>query len=123
MAKRGRPRKIEKPEDMDRLVDEYQEKCRLDELPVTLTGLIRHLGLSSRQSLDEYANYEGFSDSVKKAKLVVEQAYEDRLHGNSPTGAIFALKNMGWSDRREHEHSGPEGGPIQGEFTVKLVQP
>jgi len=42
-----------------------------------------------------------FCDSVKRAKLYVEMEYEKRLHGTSPTGAIFALKNFGWSDRHE----------------------
>lgn len=105
----GRPRKIENPGQMDELVEAYWAQCVTDERPVTLTGLVRHLGLSSRQSLDEYAQYEGFSDPVKRAKLLVEMAYEERLHDNSPTGAIFALKNMGWSDKQEHDHSSTDG--------------
>ena len=99
--KGGRPRVIKSPKDMDNLVESYREACLNGKKPVTLTGLIRHMGLSSRQSLDEYAKYAGFSDSVKSAKLVVEEAYEDRLHTQSPAGAIFALKNMGWTDRQE----------------------
>lgn len=64
------------------------------------------LGFTSRGALDEYAHYDGFSHSVKRAKTYVELAYEKRLAGNAPTGAIFALKNMGWSDKQEIEHSG-----------------
>lgn len=105
----GRPRKIESPERMDELVQEFWDKCVKEDRPITLTGLIWYLGLSSRQSLDEYANYEGFSDSVKRAKLIVERAYEERLHENSPTGAIFALKNMGWSDRQDLDLRSPDG--------------
>ncbi len=41
-----------------------------------------------------------FTDSVRKAKLLVENQYERKLDGGKPAGAIFALKNMGWSDRR-----------------------
>ena len=37
---------------------------------------------------------------------MVEAEYEARLSGNSPAGAIFALKNCGWSDKHEYEHSG-----------------
>lgn len=119
----GRPRKIESPERMDELVSEYESKCFADEKAVTLTGLIRHLGLSSRQSLDEYSKYEGFSDSVKRAKLLVEQSYEERLSGNAPTGAIFALKNMGWRDKQDHEVTGKDGGPVESSLTVKFVTP
>ena len=117
----GRPRKIESPERMEELIDEYHAQCVADERPLTLTGLIRHMGLSSRQSLDEYAEYEGFSDPVKKAKLLVEMTYEERLHGNSPTGAIFALKNMGWSDRQELDHSNSDGSMRPS--VIELVAP
>jgi hypothetical protein len=97
----GRPRIIESPEAMMEMIDSFCQQCQDEKKPLTLTGLIRHMGLSSRQSLDEYAKYEGFSDPVKRAKLAVEEAYEERLHTQSPTGAIFALKNMGWTDRQE----------------------
>ena len=33
----------------------------------------------------------------------MEMEYEKRLHGNNPTGAIFALKNFGWPDRQQIE--------------------
>ncbi len=79
---------------------------RVDEDPLTLTGMILHLGLSSRESLDEYGRRPEFSDSVKRAKLLVENQYERKLDGSRPTGAIFALKNMGWADRQEVEVHG-----------------
>ena len=117
----GRPRKIESPERMEELIEDYLAHCADGDRPFTLTGLIRHMGLSSRQSLDEYAEYEGFSDPVKKAKLLVEMTYEERLHGNSPTGAIFALKNMGWSDRKELDHSSSDGSMRPN--VIQLVAP
>lgn len=98
----GRPRKISSPEEFDRLVDLYIEMCQDPDKPraITLTGLILALGLSSRQSLDEYINYPEFSDSVKRAKLLIEHEYEQRLVvGTSAAGSIFALKNFGWMDK------------------------
>lgn len=98
----GRPRKISSPEEFDRLVDLYVAMCRDAEKPqpITLTGMILALGLSSRQSLDEYLNYPEFSDSVKRAKLIIECEYENRLiTSTSATGSIFALKNLGWVDK------------------------
>ena len=105
----GRPRNIKTPQAFDRLADKYFDQCKLEKRRPTLTGLILALGLSSRQSLDEYLNYEGFSDSVKRAKLRIEAEYEERLGENNPAGAIFALKNFGWTDRREVEYSGSIG--------------
>jgi len=105
----GRPRLYESPEDFDAMVRMYQAHCLAEKEPVTWTGLALFLGFSSRQAIDEYQKYEGFSDSVKKAKTFVEYEYEKRLAGNSPTGAIFALKNFGWADRQELAHTSPDG--------------
>ena len=102
----GRPMIIESPEEMDRLVDLYLAVCVENKAPITLTGCILALGLSSRESLDLYQGREGFIDSVKRIKLIVENAYENNLHGTTSTGSIFALKNMGWKDKQEVEQSG-----------------
>ena len=72
--------------------------------PITLTGLILALGLSSRESLDLYQTYDEFIDSVKRAKLLIEYEYENRLvTGTNATSSIFALKNFGWKDKQDIE--------------------
>lgn len=93
----GRPPYWTDVEAFDKAVDEYFEK---EAIP-TWTGLALHLGFSSRDSLNDYKKKDGFSDSVKKALLRIEQKYEFSLYGKNPTGAIFALKNFGWKDRHE----------------------
>lgn len=100
---RGRPRKIKSPADLTRMVDEYFEKRIAEDRPITLTGALIHMGIYSRATLDEYEQREGFSEPVKRLRAMVADAYEQRLHGNSPTGAIFALKNMGWKDKTEQD--------------------
>jgi len=95
----GRPRHYDTPEAFEAKLYEYQAYCVENKEPVTWTGLALFMGFSSRQSIDEYAKYDGFSDCVKKAKTFVEWHYEMRLCGDKPTGAIFALKNMGWRDK------------------------
>lgn len=105
----GRPRKYTEPSEFDAKVDQYYQHCKAEDEPVTWTGLALYLGFSSRQSIDEYQYYEGFSDSIKRAKTLVEYAYEKRLHGANPTGAIFALKNMQWSDKQEIDHRSGDG--------------
>ena len=104
--KGGRPRKYSSPEDFDAKVDEFLAVCVANEEPITWTGLALHLGFSSRSEIDNYLEYDGFSHSVKRAKMIVENAYEKRLQGSNPTGAIFALKNMNWRDKIEQEISG-----------------
>lgn len=105
----GRPRLYNSPEEFSAKVDEYLAVCKEDEEPITWTGLALYLGFSSRQSIDEYQKYDGFSDAVKRAKMFVEQAYEKRVLGNNAAGPIFVLKNMGWSDRQELDHRSGDG--------------
>lgn len=82
------------------------------EIPVpTITGLVLHCGFCSRQSFYDYEKNDKFSYTVKRARTFIEKEYEEQVAlGSSP--AIFALKNFGWSDKQEHEHTGPNGGPL-----------
>ena len=105
MADTGRPRLYNTPEQFEDKVEEYKLHCQETKEPVTWTGLALYLGFSSRQSINEYEKYTGFSDVVKRAKLFVEWHYETRVNGNNATGPIFVLKNMGWSDKQQIEHS------------------
>jgi hypothetical protein len=70
---------------------------------ITITGLALALGFESRQSFYDNEKRDGFSYIIKKCRMIVENAYELALSGGYPTGAIFALKNMGWKDKTEVE--------------------
>jgi len=105
----ARPRKYKSPEDFDAMVDYYVASCQAENRPITWTGLVLALGFCSRSALDRYADRDGFGYSVKRAKLLVQAAYELRLHGNNVTGSIFALKAMGWSDKTALELTSPDG--------------
>ena len=108
----GRPRLIGSPEEFERLADAYFDECDETKTPYTITGLALALGFADKCTVYDYQKYEGFSHPVKRARLRVENSYELELYGSKPTGSIFALKNFDWTDRRQHEHSGPDGGPI-----------
>lgn len=103
----GRPRTIASPEEFEARAEEYFREAAETNTPLTVTGLALAVGLSSRESLQEYARREEYSDPVKRAKLRVEHAYECRLMGHSPAGAIFGLKNFGWSDKLAIEQAEP----------------
>jgi len=53
-------------------------------------------------------DYEGFSESIKRCIDKKEAGLErGALNGEiNNTMAIFSLKQLGWSDKREIEHSG-----------------
>lgn len=74
--------------------------------PATITGLCLFLGFESRQSFHDYGKRTEYSYTIKRARLRIENEYEKTmLHSKNPTGQIFALKNLGWSDKQEIEHS------------------
>lgn len=105
--KGGRPPIHATPEDFEAAANGYFLECELREAAPTVTGLALAVGFSSIQSLDETSKRPGFLEPVKRAKLRVENSYEQCLRGDkSPVGSIFALKNFGWRDKQEVEHSG-----------------
>ena len=72
---------------------------------ITITGLVLYLGFADRRSFYDYEEKPDFSYTIKRARSFIEKEYEQQLDLN-PTGAIFALKNFGWTDKQEFEHSG-----------------
>lgn len=119
----GRPPMFKTPEDLQKKIDEYFKtgvkkrtitvgkppNVETIELPVpTISGLCLFLGFESRQSFYDYEKKEGFTYTVKRARLFIEVEYEEQLQHGNTTGAIFALKNMGWRDKTEVDsnHSG-----------------
>ena len=111
----GRPRIFSSPEEFDALVDNYTQMCKDADPkePITLTGLCLALKFCSKDTLYEYQKYPEFTESVKRARLLVENAYEKRLGANNPTGSIFALKNMDWSDKMDLNHGGQKDNPVR----------
>lgn len=108
----GRPPMYETPEEMQPVIDAYFAECDVGGKPYTMAGLTRALGFSHRQSIADYEAKPDFTDTIKKARLRVEEFLECRLYGQSVAGVIFNLKNnFGWKDRQEI--SGPDGGPIE----------
>ena len=110
------------PAAFDKAVDNYLEKCETEKKTITLTGMMLELGFKSRAEFDKAAECEALSDSVKRAKLLVEAEYERRLNGSSPTAAVFALKSLGWSDKGATEAQGHGAEPIK-IYTVKDASP
>lgn len=100
LRKVGRPLKIETPEQMEKILNEYFETT--DENKITITGICLALDLD-KKNFYEYEKREGYQDIVKRARMIVENSYEMSLRENGRTGDIFALKNFGWTDKQEQE--------------------
>lgn len=93
-----------------------------DPEPATITGLALFLGFNSRQSMYDYKKREEFSYIIKNATTRVEHEYEKSLQRDKPTGAIFALKNMGWADNTRVDHT-TAGDKLNNVMKVEIVEP
>lgn len=84
-----------------------KEKVMEQWKPYTIVGLAVALD-TTRETLLDYEEKDGFSDTIKRAKEMCHQYAEEQLYiGKNPTGAIFNLKNnYKWKDRNEIEHTG-----------------
>lgn len=69
--------------------------------PPTVSGLARHLGFKSRQSMYDYKSRPEFSYAINETVLRIEEFAEKQLFVGNPTGAIFWLKNKGWRDESQ----------------------
>jgi hypothetical protein len=115
-AKYGRPRKFQTVDDLWQRAGEYFNERQNKLEPLTVTGLALALG-TTRETLMDYegGKYDGedgqeprFSDAVKLIKAFVRDYAESQLYKlRNPAGAIFWLKNHGWSDRQEVVNSDP----------------
>lgn len=120
LQKRGRKLKIPDVEIMQTKIDEYFNNCpdkvtlscfdknngewfEYYKITPTISGLALYLGFSSRKAFYDYENKLEFSDTIKKARFRIENEYEKQLYNDKCTGAIFALKNLGWKDKTETE--------------------
>lgn len=112
-----RPPEYKTPELLQVKVDEYFESWYRKKImynsegieykvpAITMTDLAIFLWFESRQSIYDYWERWEFSYIIKRAQLFIEREYEERLSWNSPTWAIFALKNMGWKDKSEVDNN------------------
>ena len=103
-------RKYKTAKALGKKADQYIHACLKGNVPITVTGLVVYLGFATRKSLNDYQTMSPeYAFEVKRALLLVERAYEMRLHGKSPAGAMFALKQMGWKDTSDVNHLSPDG--------------
>jgi hypothetical protein len=75
--------------------------------PALLTGLALYIGFTS---MDDFVSYEQKGKHrkiLRKARLRVEAEYEKKLHLAAPTGAMFALRCMGWADTANAQQAIP----------------
>ena len=103
MAKVGRPPMYKTPGEMQKKIDSYF--AQHPDKP-TVSGLALHLGFSDKSSLYQYAEKDEFLHSVKAAISRIEVKHEENIYTTGAAGSIFWLKNRGWTDQQQIQHSG-----------------
>lgn len=99
-----RPLKFKSSKELQEKIDSYFNDTPKDEW--TITWLAMSLD-TFRNVLIDYWNWKydetdkEFSNTIKKAKLKVENWYEIDLKKRWQSWTIFALKNFGWVDKSE----------------------
>lgn len=92
--------------------------------PYTLSGLCVYLDIS-RETWREYSNKPEYVDTVKRARVIVENYTEENLINGklNAIGAIFSLKNnFNWVDKQEVTVNG-EVKPISQADIKDLLKP
>lgn len=98
----GRPPKFESPAEMQKAIDDYFKDE--PEYP-TQSGLALSIGFADRESLRQYKAKDEFTNTVRRALARIDAIHERNLFENGCSGSIFYLKNRGWSDKQQLEHS------------------
>lgn len=97
------------PDDERHLIDQaltYFENCKIKTVPITTAGLAVALSLTRRDLFAEAEKEGQRGEIIRKAVTICEKFAEQQLYTGSANGAAFALKNMGWTDKKETEISG-----------------
>lgn len=122
MQKRVRKRiKYKNPVVLAEMINGYFDECDALETPYTLSGLCLSVGRRRKDFLDESGDTE-LDDVLTQARLLIEQRLETRLYTETRTsGIIFALKNFGWTDKKELDIGATEGNVAK--YTIEVVKP
>lgn len=130
----GRPPMFTTPDDLQQRIDEYfatgvkrkkvlvgppANRMHIEIEVPTITGLAIYLGFESRQSFYDYELKPEFAYTIKRARLFIENEYEEMLNTGNTAGAIFALKNFGWTDKQEIDQNSKHSG----EISIRWVEP
>lgn len=101
-------------------IKKTEEKVWLREPePPTLTGLALYLGFNSKQEFEACETKARYGAPLKRARLRIESIYEKKLHFHSSSGAVFALKSMGWNERTDDKVTGDE---TDNTLKVEIIQ-
>lgn len=91
--KAGRPLKFNSLEELQEKINNYFKFCDENKKPYLVTTLALYLE-TTRETLTDYQEKDGFSDTINKAKQKIMSYAEEALFKNGQVaGPIFSLTN------------------------------
>ena len=116
MSKVGQPRKFKTVEELQTAIEEYQNYLDDSNKPPTIAGLAFFTGID-RKTLYNYKKRDEYFHTIKSFVEYILMKYEERALTDSTAGLIFLLKNYGYADKQEIDHSN-QGGKFNTETKV-----
>lgn len=116
----ARPAKFRDESTLAKEIQGYFDECKKKVAMPNKAGLCLFLKISR----DTYSEYrKKFPDTIKEADHYIENAWVQRLGGNSPTGAIFYLKNAFKEEFKDkHETDVTTGGEKMVFLPLELME-
>ena len=93
-------RKWNDPKSFAMAVEDFRLTCEANKEPMTHPALSLWLGFADKHSFWEYGETADYGPLVKKAKTMIEADILQRALKTGGAGAIFYLKNLGYTDRQ-----------------------
>lgn len=106
--KSGRPKLWANAEELEAKIESYKKYLKDDKKPPTIAGLAYYLGVD-RGTIYNYKKEDEFFHTIKGFVDWIIMNWEEYALDNSSAGLIFLMKNYGYTDKQDIEHSGELG--------------
>lgn len=109
----ARPVSVWTPEVIDRIKQEMEEYTENTDIPIMAEFAYTH-----NYSREQLYQQEGLSYTIKNMMMKKESVLEKKglLNQVNSTMAVFSLKQLGWKDKQEVEHSGTAADAVSDFF-------
>lgn len=101
----GRPPLFKNKEELQEKLDAYKQYLLETGKPPTIAGLAYYTGID-RGTIYNYSEKDEFFNIIKEFRNFVIMNYEELAIEKGNGGIVFLLKNYGYTDKQEVEHSG-----------------
>lgn len=112
----GQPPLFDNVAELEEKVESYKAYLELTGKPPTIAGLAYYTGLD-RKTIYNYEKKDEFFHAIKRFRDWVMMNYEELAIEKGNGGIVFLLKNYGYNDKQEIEHSGEIGVSILDDIT------